>query len=276
MEPSSTYYKTKRNLLFFVSALFLAVFVGFKPIGGDHKISVFPFELEKPDWLAMILAVVVLFNLFQFGIHWAAQESTVQNNRFHRIDFRSTTTISVLSLLSYAASLLAPARMPFVDWLSGMASWNWGVIVAIIVSLAITLFVGYVFAQIGEQLAVGLGRYLKKRAGLDDLSLRKKLEAGDWILIFNPKSLDGRKQISFERDGFIGKGHNQNEHRWHIKEGLLEIFREDDALQSRFTYLPETNEFVHTNDASTKSIRDQKIIADQPAVRAGRQRKAAA
>jgi hypothetical protein len=150
-----------------------------------------------------------------------------------------------------------------VDWItSGLSAWGWGFAYGAILFLMATALISYGAGQLAERFAVVVGRILKKRAGLDDLSLRRKVQDGKWTLIFNPRNIKGKKRISFQRDGFVGMGHNQNEHRWRVNNGLLEIFREDDKPQSRFAYIPETNEFIHTNDEDTKSLRDQRIIPE--------------
>jgi hypothetical protein len=102
MDPTEPYYKTKRNLLLFVACLLLAIFAGFKFAEVDQKITILPFQLARPEFLTHILVVAVVFNLFQFSLHWAAQKAEVQNNRFHRIDFISTTTIGAMSLICYS------------------------------------------------------------------------------------------------------------------------------------------------------------------------------
>jgi Fe2+ transport system protein B len=103
-------------LLLFVGALLLSMVAGFKI--GENKISLLPFQLEHPEWLTHILFVVVLFYLFQFSLQWAAQLSEIQKNRFHRIDFRAITTITVGSILFYVGWLGAPYVQKITDMLS--------------------------------------------------------------------------------------------------------------------------------------------------------------
>jgi hypothetical protein len=108
MNPTDSYYKTKRTLLLFVGGLLLAIFAGFKIVNGEQKTTILPFQLERPELLATILLVVVLFYLFQLSLQWAAQQTEVQVNKFHRIDFISTAAIGGIAVLCYLGSLSVP------------------------------------------------------------------------------------------------------------------------------------------------------------------------
>jgi hypothetical protein len=101
MDASNAYYKTKRNLLLFAGCLLLANFAGFKIADADVKITILPFQLARPDYLTTILFSAVAFNLVQFSLNWAAQNSEVQQNRFHRYDFILTNSIGVFSVNCY-------------------------------------------------------------------------------------------------------------------------------------------------------------------------------
>ena len=83
-----------------------------------------------------------------------------------------------------------------------------------------------------------------------------------WTLNFNPKNPIGRKPISFLSDGRIGDGNNENEARWQIVNGMLEILRPNNDLQNRFRYDPEGEKFICTNDTDAKGYKDQFIFRD--------------
>jgi hypothetical protein len=83
-----------------------------------------------------------------------------------------------------------------------------------------------------------------------------------WILNFNPANPRGRKRISFNKDGTIGFGRNQNEFRWQISNGMLEIYREAGTLQNRFRYDEIADRFVCTNDPNAVGYKDQTIYQE--------------
>jgi hypothetical protein len=129
-----------------------------------------------------------------------------------------------------------------------------------------TLFLGGLYAV----LAVSIFWYtnilirtrFKQKARLDEARLSSRLTNGSWILVYNPDTL-GRKEIMFVADGTIGIGHNENEHRWRIREGTLEILNSSGNVFSRFRFNEPKNFFEHTNDADTLSLRNQKIVRPQ-------------
>ena len=92
-----------------------------------------------------------------------------------------------------------------------------------------------------------------------DLSLYHRLMTGGWMLNFNPVTPRGRKKISFNPDGTVGDGKNQNEFKWLMRKGFLEIYRQNDALQNRFRYDESADQFICTNDQNAKGIRNQII-----------------
>jgi hypothetical protein len=248
MDPSDAYYKTKRNLLLFVGCLLLSIFAGFKISSGEQKITVLPFQLERPEFLTTILLVAVVFNLFQFSLQWAAQKAEIQQNRFHRIDFVSTTSIAGLSIICYFGWLVSPLitfekKLTLGDIL--------GSLVAVVISIA-----GSLVASKGSE---SVGRWLKRRAVSEEEELARILKSQMWVLIFNPDSQRAKK-ITFEADRGIGTGRNNNEDTWRIKNGLLEILNNEKKVFSRFTYDKAQNSFVHTNDEDTLSIRSQRIV----------------
>lgn len=261
MQPSDAFYKTKRNLLIFVGCLFLAIFAGFKIVNNEQRISVLPFQLEQPEFLSTILFVIVAFNIFQLSLQWAAQNAEIQQNLFHRIDFISTTAIAGLSILCYLWSVASP----LLSSVAVLAKFELiGSIIASVLGLLAAIYSSLRIEKVSER----FGRWLKREARSTDEEISRILVGGhDWVLIFNPNTPNGRKGIGFDADGTITLGKNNNEHKWKVRNGLLEIFNSKDQVFSRFTYDKAKNVFYHTNDADTLSIRNQKIVSNADLVR---------
>ena len=84
------------------------------------------------------------------------------------------------------------------------------------------------------------------------------LVKGKWTLVYNPPNRS--KPITFLATGAIGEGQNQNENRWRVSKGKLELLQSDGQTHSRFEFNPRNSSFVHTNDEDTKSIKGQYIL----------------
>ncbi|PJZ47532.1 toll/interleukin-1 receptor domain-containing protein [Leptospira saintgironsiae] len=65
------------------------------------------------------------------------------------------------------------------------------------------------------------------------------------------------KDIIFSPDGTIGRGRNQNENTWEIKNERLIIKNSEDKIFSIFAYDPQTKTLRHTNDPNTLSLKNQ-------------------
>ncbi len=89
---------------------------------------------------------------------------------------------------------------------------------------------------------------------LPDSEIVDLLKGRTFNLYFNPKQKDGYKTITFLANGNIGEGRNENEDRWKITNGKLEIFSEDNKIHSRFNYLVDSNIFMLTGDIETKAF----------------------
>jgi hypothetical protein len=101
----------------------------------------------------------------------------------------------------------------------------------------------------------------------EDEELSRTLISGsDWILNYNPKAPGRVKQISFNADGSIGLGKNDNETTWRAKNGLLEILNSKNQIFSRFLYDGASNTFAHTNDDDTLSIKSQQIFSNKDGI----------
>jgi hypothetical protein len=246
MDPSTNYYKTKRTLLLFVGALLLSMVAGLKI--GEEKIAFLPLKLEHPDWLTHILVVAVLFYLFQFSLQWAAQLSEIQTNIFHRIDFFAITTITVGSLLFYMGWMGWPYVQKFA---SAFIIEFFGSHFFLIIAAAVLSFLS---SWIIEVSANYVGRMLRNREASGDETIMARLKSNTWIL----STARGKgKEISFNDDNTIGEGANENENKWRVRNGLLEIMNSQGRVFSRFSYDDEKDRFVHTNDPDTLSNRAQ-------------------
>ena len=88
--------------------------------------------------------------------------------------------------------------------------------------------------------------------------LKRFIRNHRFFLVFNPDSpAKQRKLVTFQPNGLLGEGRNNNEYSWHTKRGCLEILGRDKIIYSRFRFAPSTGQLVHTNDEDTRSIRGQ-------------------
>ena len=91
--------------------------------------------------------------------------------------------------------------------------------------------------------------------------MKNLLTSGMWKLFHNPSIGPVRsKDISFKATGEIQSGRNDNESKWRITDGTLELLQTDGKVHSRFYFIPESKIFIHTGDADTPSARGQYII----------------
>jgi len=251
MTPTDAFYKAKKTLLLFVGALFLAIFAGFKIVNGEQRVTLLPFQLERPELLATILAVAVVFYLYQLSLQWAAQPAEVQINKFHRLDFISILTLGGISVLTCIGLLTLPSLTNLTQTSSGIFGSIVGVIVAGVATFTASK------SQAGYM--TKFGTWLRGQAASEEQRLFNAAVTGDWVLNYNPANPRGKKIITFHQDGSIGKGRNNNETNWRLRSGLLEILNSDAKVFSRFFYHPDQEKFVHTNDADTLSIKSQEI-----------------
>jgi hypothetical protein len=77
--------------------------------------------------------------------------------------------------------------------------------------------------------------------------------------VFNPET-DQSKILTFHPNGAIAQGQNDNENRWRVVNGRLEILDGRGALYSRFSLMEDGLSFHHTNEPDTRSIRGQFMI----------------
>jgi len=77
-----------------------------------------------------------------------------------------------------------------------------------------------------------------------------------FVFVFNPEGRR-RKVVTFNADGTIGEGRNNNEHTWKVKRGRLDIYGADGLLYSSFRHDSVSGKLIHTNAPNTRSIRNQ-------------------
>lgn len=98
-------------------------------------------------------------------------------------------------------------------------------------------------------------------SSVTDSELEQLLTKLVWLLFHNPKiGPDRSKKIVFGKSGEIQAGKNDNEHKWQVQNGMLELLQADGKVHSRFNFLPESRIFVHSGDVDTPSARGQYIV----------------
>jgi len=89
-----------------------------------------------------------------------------------------------------------------------------------------------------------------------DAKIQRALRTTTYTFVYNPKT--GRaKTLTFKAGGYIGEGRNDNEHRWRVSRGRLELLNSKLEVYSRFYLLPDGRSFHHTNDDDVPSIKGQ-------------------
>lgn len=103
---------------------------------------------------------------------------------------------------------------------------------------------------------------------LNDLeaSIQKAVKTTTYSHVFNPQTAQA-KILTFKPGGYIGEGRNDNESRWRVAGGRLEILNSQMQVYSRFFLLPDGLSFHHTNDPDTLSIKGQYLTPIDPHTR---------
>lgn len=98
-------------------------------------------------------------------------------------------------------------------------------------------------------------------SSVTDTELEQLLTKSAWVLFHNPKIGPERsKTIVFGKSGEIQAGRNNNENKWLVRNGMLELLQADGKVHSRFRFLPENRIFVHSGDVDTRSAQGQYIV----------------
>jgi len=71
------------------------------------------------------------------------------------------------------------------------------------------------------------------------------------------------KLITFLANGEVGEGANNNEFKWQVDGGKLELLQRDGKVHSRFYYLPKSKFFLHTGDSDLRSAPGQYFVPEE-------------
>lgn len=251
--PNEAYLRSRRALIFASGLLLVAILVGIAPEAPDGTINLFSVKI-KPESIPTVLFVVVLYSIWQFWSSWFVQTDEVRTFFVNRVDIVVTIFIAVAS----AATYLSRFFLQLLPIAKQEASLFLSVFLATLIGAPIFFYTNSIVRK----------RFLRKTKAAET-HLSADLVGGYWILTFNPEMVNGKKEITFLPDGQIGVGRNENEHRWRIREGTLEILNSEGNVFSRFRYDKERRLLDHTNDPDTQSLRNQKISPASSAPRMG-------
>ena len=238
--PNDIFYKGRLALVTSSALLLLAIYVGLSSDTEESvnttqsAITILSFELDNTDALPIILLLATIYSAWRFLAAWYVQSEEVRDFPVNKADCVLTGAIAVSSIASFF--------FPFP------AGGFWGLFVILVVIWYAIFFAG----------VERLGSVMSKRAKTQDERISEILTSQEWELLYDPIR-SGVKDISFQGDGEISEGRNQNEDTWRVREGLLEILRDTGDVQSRFRYDGNSEVFEHTNEDDTLSKRHQVI-----------------
>jgi hypothetical protein len=236
--------------------LALSVLAGIVPAETDGSLTVFSLRLESPEKIPTIFFVISIYALWQFWSSWLVQGEEVRVATINRVD----VVFSFVIALTGWAVFLWPLIHSFLGRISVVAVSGTTIAVLLGAGIAYASFLLEISSRLVKRKIVRSEmrtRLNQVRADHDD-QLFDALVKGSWELVYNPDTKKA-KGISFQRGGTIGRGKNNNEYLWRVKNGNLEIINSDGMIFSRFKYIPSSQQFEHTNDEDTLSIRSQVI-----------------
>ena len=226
------------------------------PAETDGSLTIFSLRLESPDEIPTIFFVISSYTLWQFWSSWLVQGEEVRTAGINRFD----VVFSFVIALTAWAVFLWPLVHAYLERISTIAV-SGGTIAALLgAGIAGASFLLERSSRLVKRKIVRSemrARLNQGRADYDD-QVFDALVKGSWELEYNP-STKKTKRISFQRGGTIGSGKNNNEYLWRIKNGKLEIINSDGMIFSRFKYNPSSQQFEHTNEEDTLSLRSQVI-----------------
>jgi len=251
MEPSTIYHGNKRNLAVSFGLLALVTLGSVEIVKADDA---FPLIIKNPAIVQHILFAITAYCLYQFCLAWFYQRDEIR--RKFGYDFVVTVGLAIAVINIYLFSLYKLA-MPVLLTLSKIIAG----LIMFVVLLAVAAVPAYAIYQ-----NVELRRRVRDTFAIRRETLRDRLLKPGWILLFNPNFSDPRltqKSISFELNGSIGIGRNDNEARWELDGMFLQILRSNGDLQNRFSYDEKTDRFLCTDDPAAKGIKGQIIFREQ-------------
>jgi hypothetical protein len=241
MEPTELYSRSKRNLVIFSALLALALFgvVEVKTANNQYGVVVIPSAVPT------ILFFVVLYLLYQFFLADTFQRDEVRQRT--RIDFAITIGFSSFVLVGYLGYYLL---------------WQiLGLSPTVLLSI-ISALIASVATAISLSKWTDLTKWRREVVDLRQQTLEQRLKQPGWVLNYNPKFPNRTKPISFEGDGSIGDGRNDNENRWSLDNNQLVMIRADGSEHNRFEYDAQTDRFISHRASSVHKITGQYIYRE--------------
>lgn len=243
MEPTELYNRSKRNLFIFATVLALLLVGG---TSAPQAGAVFYGFNARPEYIPSVLSLVVLYLLFQFFLARNFQPDTIRNRT--KVDFWVTAGFSIFVLFGYLTIYLRPLIV-------GLSPSVWATLLLIVVTSGLA---GFTLLKWSD-----LQKWRRETFSLRRSSLEQRLKEPGWTLNYNPQRPGKTKPISFNDDGTIGEGHNDNEHRWRLTDDRLDIYASNGELQNSFDYDAATDQFKATRPERKFAIEGQ-VIYRQP------------
>ena len=239
--PNDLYLKSRRALVFVSGLLLLSIFIGLIPDANDGTFTIFSIRLRSTDSVPTVFLIVLIYSVWQYWSSWLVQTEEVRNFVINRADVIVSLAIALLSAAAY-----------FWPSVQGLFAKQSASLVAAFLG-ATTAILGFLYSN------TRIRSRLKRKATEEQSRLTSKLTNTRWVHTYNPQHPNGKKEITFAESGEIAIGRNDNESRWRIQEGTLEILNSAGQVFSRFRYKEKEDAFEHTNDADTLSLRSQRI-----------------
>lgn len=252
MQPSEPYFKSKRNLVLFGSVLLLIIFSGIEVKPGNYSIIGVTLSFTDTSFFDFIIAVIVFYYLIQISLFWSAQNEEIKGLLQYKVDFYISFLIGCVAIGSYVTIRILLTHLgEIIKLAEGVSATILAPILAVIISGITSLTFPIVHNIIRKN------RLGKKES---EVNIFEILSNQKWRLIFDPKrSARGHKTITFNADGNIEEGKNDNETSWRVRGEFLEILNSEGKVFSRFKYDKQKQKFFHTNDDDTRSLRSQRI-----------------
>tara|TARA_Y100000052_G_C2945679_1_gene83646 strand:+ start:369 stop:1151 length:783 start_codon:yes stop_codon:yes gene_type:complete len=242
--------RSKRYLTFFSGILFLHLVAGIRDADSG---TIGPITLEKWDQIGLILSFVVSFYLLRILNFRSAEGEKYKDSIQYRIDDYIHLFVGVGAISN-----------GFVQTIWGNVYEENNAFVVSAVVAVVSFVVVFVLYLIFNDFR---SRQSRSRSSMDH-RIAAALRTSPWFLIYanhvgqTLREGTNYKPISFEPNGDIGQGNNQNETRWRIREGFLEILNKNEVVFSRFSYDEGREQFRATGDSDLKALPEQRIVRD--------------
>lgn len=253
-EPTEIYHRSRRNFVAFAGLLALINSVGLKPLEGENGVPLFGFTLESDEHLWIIFSIIVVYTFWQYLSSWVNQATYVRSIKINKSDYYVIVCIFLLALATNSITI----KTYIEEYLSDSKYHR--ILFSLFSSSFITL-ISFIFA-------IYTTRILKKSKikqttthTIKSTLLTDRLIKNKWKFIYNPADLSS-KTLEFKKDGSLKSGSNHNENSWRVREGFLEILNNAGKIYSRFSYDETNNQFSHTNDEDTLSLKNQYLVKE--------------